>query len=80
MSRKTKTPKWLSILRKLYTYIGTTGIFTALTGRFGLTAEDMVLILEIYIIGGFAIQTVCDTFFIKEKESKFPTEAKNIRE
>lgn len=80
MARKTKTPRGLSIFRKLYTYLGVSGFSTVLVGRFGISDSDMLLILEVYLYGAFAIQVVCDTYFTKEPESKFPTEAKNLRE
>lgn len=70
MSRKTRTPKWLSILRKLYTYIGVSGLFTAIQGKWGISAEDMLFIVELYLAGAVAIQTICDTYYIKEEGFK----------
>ena len=65
-TRKTKTPRWLSIFRKLYAYLGVTGLSTVLVGRYGITDKDMLFILEIYMYGLFAIQVVCDAYFFKD--------------
>ena len=65
--RKTITPKWLSITRKVYTYIGSTSLFTALGGMWDLDKDQVILITTIYLIGLNLIQTICDASFQKEK-------------
>ena len=67
MARKTKTPRWLSIFRRLYAYLGVTGLSTVLIGRYGISADDMLFAVEIYLYGAFAIQTICDAFFFKDE-------------
>jgi len=81
MSRKTKTPKWLSIVRKLYLYIGGTAIYT-LIEYFELSQKDTKLAIEVYGFVAIAIQLTCDAYFLKESEPlpKFPKEAKDLRE
>lgn len=79
MARKTRTPKWLSIVRKLYLYIGGTTMYT-IVEYVGLSHEQTKLAIELYGLGAIAIQLICDTYFVKEKEDRFPTEAKNLRE
>ena len=73
MSRRTRTPKWLSIVRKLWTYLGNGGIITAYVGD-TISDHRMVQIMIIYNIIGFAIQTVCDTYFLPEKPKDFTPE------
>lgn len=58
--RSKVTPKWLSILRKVYTYGGIATIISMLEGRWGLTLKDVALILELYGIGAIIIQALCD--------------------
>lgn len=70
MARKTKTPKGLSIFRRLYAYLGATGLSASLVGRWGITDSDMLFILEIYMFGGIAIQVICDTYYLKEEPLK----------
>lgn len=79
MARKTKTPKWLSILRKLYLYIGGTTMYTIIE-YFNLSHEATKLVVELYGLGAISIQLICDAYFVKDKESTFPVEAKNLRE
>ena len=80
MSRKTKTPKALSIFRKLYAYLGATGFSTLLIGKWGITEKDMLLILELYMYGGVFIQVVCDAYFFKEDSvPKFKPEKNEIK-
>lgn len=76
MSRKTNTPKWLSIVRKIYLYVGATAIYSIVDV---LSIKDTKLIVEIYGVIGFGIQVFCDTYYKKETNN-FPIEAKNIRE
>jgi len=73
-NRKTSTPRWVSILRKLYTYIGGSGMFTAVSGKFGIDAETMLLIVEIYLMGQVAIQIIADTYYKPEKLPDFKPE------
>lgn len=70
MARKTKTPRWLSIVRKLYSYIGISSLFTVIAGKYGISAETMLFVVEIYLAGSFAIQTICDAFYLKEEPLK----------
>jgi len=70
MSRKTRTPKGLSILRKFWAYIGNLGILATYFGE-TVTDHDMVRIMVVFNAIGFLIQTVCDTYYRKEPiESK----------
>ena len=66
MARKTKTPRALSVFRKLYTYIGASGLFTVISGKYGISDKDMLFIVELYLMGQFAIQVICDSYFLKE--------------
>lgn len=65
--RKKITPKWLSITRKVYTYIGSTSLFTALGGMWNLDKDQIILMTTVYLIGLNLIQTICDASFQKEK-------------
>lgn len=65
--RKKITPKWLSITRKVYTYIGSTSLFTALGGMWDLDKDQIILMTTVYLIGLNLIQTICDASFQKEK-------------
>lgn len=69
MSRKTHTPKGLSILRKFWAYIGNLGILATYFGE-TVTDHDMVRIMIVFNAFGFLIQTVCDTYFLKERAEK----------
>jgi len=81
MARKTKTPKWLSIFRRLYAYIGISGLSTALIGNLGISEHDMLLIMIFYTIGGHAIQIVCDAYgYAPERTSDFKPEKPEIKE
>jgi len=66
--RKKITPKWLSITRKVYTYIGSTSLFTALGGMWDLDKDQIILMTTVYLIGLNLIQTICDASFQKEKD------------
>jgi hypothetical protein len=66
--RKKITPKWLSITRKVYTYIGSTSLFTALGGMWDFDKDQIILMTTIYLIGLNLIQTICDASFQKEKD------------
>lgn len=66
--RKKITPKWLSITRKVYTYIGSTSLFTAIGGLWGLTDSQVVFITTLYLIGLNIIQTICDVSYQKERD------------
>lgn len=80
MSRKTKTPRWLSIVRKLYIYIGISTIYAVLE-YFNLNPKEMKLSIELYGFGAIAIQVICDAYFLKESDlPKFPKQAKDLKE
>jgi len=66
--RKKITPKWLSITRKVYTYIGSTSLFTALGGMWNMSEHQIIFITTVYLIGLNLIQTICDASFQKEKD------------
>lgn len=66
MTRKTSTPKWLSILRKMYLYIGGTTIYSIIE-YFNLSKEATKMVIEIYGAGAIFIQAYCDAYFIKSK-------------
>lgn len=66
MARKTKTPKWLSVLRKMWTYIGNTILASTYFSE-AINEHTLLQITIIFNTIGFLIQTVCDTYFIKEK-------------
>ena len=80
MSRKTKTPKWLSIVRKLYLYIGGTAIYT-LIEYFELNQKDTKLAIEVYGFVAIAIQLTCDAYFFAEDSPlpKFKAEKNEIK-
>jgi len=69
-ARKTRTPRWLSIFRKLWTYIGNTGIITAFAGD-ALSDHDLVRVMILYNLLGFVIQLICDSYFRKEDIEDF---------
>jgi len=66
--RKKITPQWLSITRKIYTYIGSTSLFTAIGGMWDLSEHQVIFITTIYLIGLNLIQTICDSTYQKEKD------------
>jgi hypothetical protein len=66
--RKKITPKWLSITRKVYTYIGSTSLFTAIGGMWDLSKDEVIFITTLYLIGLNLIQTICDASYQKEKD------------
>ena len=66
--RKKITPTWLSVTRKVYTYIGSTSLFTALGGMWDLDKDQVILITTIYLIGLNLIQTICDASFQKDND------------
>lgn len=79
MRRKKVTPRWLSITRKLYTYIGGTSLLTLLSDKFNLDETSKDILLQFYMIGLAAIQIVCDVSYAKEKPQDFEPEHKNIK-
>lgn len=80
MSRKTKTPKWISIVRKLWAYLGNTTLASIYAA--GMINDHRAVVLGIIFNGvGFAIQVICDAYgFAPERPSKFPVESKDLRE
>jgi len=66
--RKKITPTWLSITRKVYTYIGSTSLFTALGGMWDLDKDQVIFITTLYLIGLNLIQTICDASFQKDND------------
>lgn len=75
--RKKITPLWLSIMRKIYTYVGATALFSMLEGRFGLLPKDILLIIELYMFGGVVIQIICDASYAKDPLQDMPAEKSN---
>jgi hypothetical protein len=80
MARKTKTPKWISIVRKLWAYLGNTTLES-------IYAADMINDHQAVVLGiifngvGFAIQVICDAYgFAPEKPSDFKPEPNEIKE
>ena len=67
--RKTKTPRWLSIARKMYTYIGA-GTLVTILKTMKLTPEQMVYWVEGYLAIQYLIQVTCDAYFFKEPAIK----------
>jgi hypothetical protein len=64
--RKTKTPRLLSIVRKLWTYLGNTTLASVYAA--GLINDHQAVIAGIVFNGvAFTIQLFCDTYFVKEK-------------
>lgn len=80
MARKTKTPRWLSIVRKLYIYIGVGTIYAVLE-YLKLNPTEMKLAIELYGFGAIAIQVICDAYFLKDDSPlpKFPTTTDKIK-
>jgi hypothetical protein len=67
MAKRTKvTPKWISIVRKIYTYIGSTSLFGALGGIYDLNEHQILFMVTMYLIGLNAVQTICDMSYQKE--------------
>lgn len=77
-ARLTKTPKWLSIVREIMIYLGGSTFLITSFHKLGIkdteyatqTFMSLLMILQIY--NRFS--------YTKEKEDRFPTEAKNLRE
>ena len=78
MARKTNTPRWVSITRKLYNYLGNTGFFIEYFAG-NISDHTMVRILLIYNFGGFIIQTIADAYFKPDKLDNLPAEPKGIK-
>jgi hypothetical protein len=72
MRRRRKiTPVWLSVTRKLYTYIGGTSLLTLLSDKFNLDEVSKDLLIQFFFIGLTAIQIVCDVSYAREKPEDF---------
>lgn len=70
MTRKTSTPKWLSITRKVMIYLGTGGTFLTMTfTKLGIKDIDYALGLWMTALG--VIQILIDTNFRKSKEAVY---------
>lgn len=78
--RKKVTPLWLSITRKVYTYIGSTSLFTMLGGMWSLLDNQVLAITTFYLIGLNLIQTICDMAYQKDPLENFPADHKDLRE
>lgn len=78
MARTKVTPKWLSILRKIWTYGGATTIISMLEGRFGLLPKDVLLMIELWALIGAIIQAICDTSFAKEPLGNMPVKESKV--
>ena len=67
MARKTKTPQWLSIARKMWTYLGNTTL-ASIYGAELINEHQMIVVGIIFNAVGFFIQVMCDTYFIADKQ------------
>lgn len=67
MARKTKTPKSISIIRKIMIYLGASTFLPAFFKKLGI--NDIEFSLQAWMIAIGIIQIIADKFFIKEKDS-----------
>lgn len=68
MRRKTNTPVWISITRKVMIYLGTGGTFLTMTfTKLGIKDIDYALVLWMTSLG--VLQIISDTFYRTTKES-----------
>jgi hypothetical protein len=68
VKRKKITPQWLSIVRKVYTYIGSTSLFTALGGMWDMSDHQLLFVTTMYLIGLNLIQTICDASYQRDED------------
>lgn len=69
MTRKTRTPQWLSIVRKLWTYLGNTTLASVYAADL-INDHQAVIAGIVFNAVAFTIQLFCDTYFIKEKNNE----------
>lgn len=68
MKRKTNTPVWISITRKVMIYLGTGGTFLTMTfTKMGIKDIDYALVLWMTLLG--VLQIISDTFYRNTKEN-----------
>ena len=68
MKRKTNTPLWVSITRKVMIYLGTGGTFLTMTfTKMGIKDIDYALVLWMTLLG--VLQIISDTFYRNTKEN-----------
>lgn len=77
--RKKVTPRWLSIARKVHTYLGGSTLITMTLTRVGWSTDDVLLFFEWWAAVGMIVQFICDMSFKKEKVEDFPAEEKHIK-
>jgi len=67
MARKTSTPKYLSIIRKVMIYLGSGGTFLTMTFT-KLGIKDIDFALGVWLTALGILQIVIDSFYRKEKD------------
>lgn len=68
MRRKTNTPLWISLTRKIMIYLGTGGTFLTMTfTKLGIKDIDYALGLWLTALG--ILQIIADTFYRAPKET-----------
>ena len=72
--RKKVTPRWLSVVRKLHTYLGGTTLLTGTLQHFGWTDSAALLFMGWWLALGMLIQFICDMSFKKEPLEDMPVE------
>lgn len=67
MRRKTNTPLWISLTRKIMIYLGTGGTFLTMTfTKLGIKDIDYALGLWLTALG--ILQIIADTFYRRQKK------------
>lgn len=77
--KRTKvTPRWLSITRKVMTYLGGGTFLTSFFTRFGLSGDNLLFAVECWMTLQVVIQIICDLSYAKEPLEDFTGENKPI--
>lgn len=72
--RKKITPRWLSIIRKLHTYLGGTTLITGTLQYIGWGNASIILFMGWWMALGMLIQVICDVSYQKERPESFKPE------
>ena len=70
MTRKTNTPKWLSLLRKIMIYLGGATFLPMLFTKTGV--KDVEFALQCWMTALGLLQLYIDSFYRKEKDVYTP--------
>lgn len=71
-----ETPNWLRIFRRIYTYLGATGLASMIT-VYNLSADTQNKVFFWYGLGAVIIQAVCDFSFKTEPLEDLTPDPKN---